>query len=259
MRTNFNKSLLLQRISKELRIRNLKRIEKRKYFGLGKITKEYKELIQKTLFNKTLIKQVISDDLGSFDFTFYLDKLNNSMEAIHSDISKFFEKTLIYGSKKVLNVKGDTIKFKVFEDAGEASKILATQQMDYLKGITENQVSLIKTELSTGSDAGLNINDISTKIMSKVENMTKTRALRIARTEITKTTNQAQINTLKQFGAKHYIYWTANDKKTSKICLKLQGPKSKPKIYDVDKAGRTHPLPVFQSHINCRCTILVKD
>ena len=93
-----------------------------------------------------------------------------------------------------------------------------------------------------------------------MDKFTKGRATTIARTELVKAHNQGQVETMRALDVQTYIYWTTGDKKVSAICKHNQGPRSKPNIYNLNEAGTPNaPLPVLQSHPNCRCTILMND
>ncbi len=90
--------------------------------------------------------------------------------------------------------------------------------------------------------------------------------MRISRSEIVKSHNAGQVDTMQKAGIEHYSYinspeYTSNGKTwPCQICKKLQGPKGREHIYDVQRAGTSekNPLPVTNSHPNCRCSTVIR-
>lgn len=243
------------RLSKEVKVRNKSRIDKKKYFGVGKEIREYKKLIRDTLYDEELLERELRAEESLQD---YFNILNERLLGIRERLRELIFNVMKKGSRRVQTTDGTLLKFEELKDTS-AIDIIANKQFDYLKNITTAQHSLIRKVLVSGQEKGESIDVISTNIRKRVKKLTKARADTIARSEIVKAHNQAQINTMLELGGEKYIYWTAQDKKVSKICKKNQGPKSRPHVYDLRKAGREDPMPVISSHPNCRCTILIQE
>ena len=255
MRRQENLKIRRSNFLKEVRVRNKSRIDKKKYYGIGVNIKDYQKLIIETLYDKDLLERELKSEEGLSD---YFHTLNERLLSIKDDIRAIIFDTMKKGSKRVQDKDGNVLKFEELEDTG-AVDIITNQQFDYLKNVTQAQHEKIRQDLVKGKERGLSVPEISQNIQKSAKQLTEARANTIARSELVKSHNLGQVNTMKQMGATQYIYWTAQDKKVSNICKKLQGYPSKPNVYDLDKAGKGHPLPVKDSHPNCRCCILIKD
>ena len=264
-------SLLLRKRNKVLReakVRNTRRIDKRKYYGIKKNINEYQKIITNTLYQPDLIKQLIEQDTPGTEglrevFSTYLSIISQQMEDEIPKIIALFDDTFVKGGRRVLNRNGEPIKPDVqlteVTDNAALTVVKATQRT-YIRNITEAQEKIILEEISQGITQGKPITEVSAGISSRVEGITKARANTIARTEMVKAHNVGQVETMKVVGASTYIYWNTGDKKVAPICEQNQGPRSNPNIYRLDIAGSpSAPLPVLQSHPNCRCTILIND
>ena len=231
------------------------KIDKKKYYGVKVNIKEYKKSISDYFNNETLLKKAMKgpESLAiKMDRYFFQLKSNYSelLDKAKEILGDAFEK----GSKRVLDNSGGTIKLDEPVDQA-AVDILTNQQTVYYDNLTEAQSRKTNEIIAAGLEDGLSDKEISENITGSIKNISNKRALRIARTEIVKSHTIAQTETMNQAGIKEYNYVTSNDKKVAKICKKNQGPKGREKIYKTELAGTAqNPLPVVNSHPNCRCT-----
>lgn len=252
----------LAKRSREVRVRNTKRIDRRKYFGVKRQMKEYEKLILNNLYDEELFNNVVlessKENLSDF-FSQYLSVLSERFFDMRDEIDGFFNKSFERGSKRVQDRNGNPIRVDEVVDS-RALEVLKQQQFTYLSNITEKQSEIVQSEIAKGITEGLSSEQVALNMQSKVESLTKARALTISRTELVKAHNEGQLNTMRSVGAEKYIYWTTGDKKVAEICRIHQGSRSNPNVYSLNQAGTTsNPLPVVNSHPNCRCTILIAD
>lgn len=82
--------------------------------------------------------------------------------------------------------------------------------------------------------------------------MTKARANRIARSEVIRASAAGTKQAMTEMGVKYYIWITAQDRDVCPICKKIARRR-----YVVGDAYS--PMPVKDSHPNCRCAIVSAD
>lgn len=230
-------------------------INKKKYYGVKINVKQYKSAIS-SYFNNTKLLSSILKGKESLNqkMNKYFFELSNDYSALliqaRSILGDSFEK----GTKRVLDSKGNTISMDEPVDQ-RAVDILTTQQTVYYDNLTHAQSTKTNKIIAKGLEEGKTNIEIADEIESSIKNISNTRALRIARTEIVKSHTIAQTETMIQAGIEEYNYITSNDRKVSKICKHNQGAKGREKIYKTELAGTPqNPLPVINSHPNCRCT-----
>lgn len=254
------------KVSCEVNVRNRKRIEETKYTGVKRNMQKYQKLIYETMYDPNLIKELIKEDntltegLGDV-FQKYLEIIRNRLVGLVDEIDELFDDTYEKGSKRIMTKNGETVNVDEEEiNENPTLQIIKTRQFEYLENITQQQQKIVQQELTNSVSKGLSIEDTATNMTKRIDGMTKARARTISRTEIVKAHNEGQVQTMRNLGVSTYIYWTAGDSKVADICRHNQGPRSKPKIYQLNGAGTPNqPLPVINSHPNCRCSILIND
>jgi len=243
----------------EVTVRNRKKIDRTKYYGIKKLIKEYSNTIKETLFNEEKLKEAIKKQVNPQEsLNDYFNDLNEELYKALDKIKQFIEETAKKSSKRVLTKSGKAVKFEEIKDSLSID-FLASQQIEYIENITNSQRQKIIELLTDGIEKGKSIQEISETIVNEIKHLTDVKATMIARTELIKTSALSQVETMKRYGAKTYIYWTAGDRRVCKVCKKLQGSRENPNIYDINLAGKSSPIPVISSHPNCRCVILIND
>ena len=230
------------------------KINKRKYYGVKKDIQGYKVSISNYFNNPTLLNKFLKGKENiKVKMDKYFFKLSSDYSSLLVEAKTFLSDSFEKGSKRALDNSGNTIKLDEPVDQG-AVDILVNQQTTYYDNLTEAESKKTNEIIAKGLEEGSSEADIVEEIKSEIKDISNTRASRIARTEIVKSHTVAQTETMKQAGIDEYNYITANDKKVSKICRKNQGAKGREKIYKTALAGTTeNPLPVLNSHPNCRC------
>lgn len=230
-------------------------------YGIGTEYKEYKKLINDTffdekLFNEYIIKPEYSENLSD-GFNLYLSALNEKINGIWQDISNIITKSFNKGTKKVFDKDGNRVKIGEIKDKRGIDFIIANQQR-YLKNLARDQAIKVSKVIADGRNKGLSVTQIVNKMQSEVKSLTKSRATTIARTEIVRSHNQGQLQTMKELEIEKYDYVTAGDDRVSDICRRYEQEGIERGGYIVSLAGtESNPLPSTNSHPNCRCMVVV--
>jgi SPP1 gp7 family putative phage head morphogenesis protein len=241
-------------------------IDKKKYYGVKSAEKQYRKLIFETFYDPNLINSLLSEHLAFIQKEDFNDVVYNYFAEINKRIGELLEQakeilmdSFEKGSKRVLDKEGGVVKFDEITDT-EAIDTLINKQVDYYEGISEAQSKKVNEIIADGLDKGQSPEKISDEISSSIRSISSKRAMRISKTEIVKSHVLGQVQTMKSAEIATYNYITENDSKVSKICKHNQGPKGREKIYQVQYAGTPdNPLPVINSHPNCRCTVVIND
>lgn len=132
----------------------------------------------------------------------------------------------------------------------EKVKLLAGRVYTELKGVTDAMSQQLGRELTDGLVQGLSPRDIARNMAKRVDNMTKTRAEVIARTEIVRAHAEGQLDSLEAMGVEELgvmAEWsTTKDLKVCKLCAPLQGI-----VLKIKEARGILPR-----HPNCRCAFV---
>ncbi len=232
-------------------------INKKKFYGIKLNIKEYQKKIIEHFYKKQDLDNLIKGEKSlSEKITDYFNGLTN-YESILEKARELFKDSFIKGAKRVLNNSGDKIDVAPEEFAESSIELIINQQKKYLEDLTKVQKEKVNGIIKQGINNGQPNEEIAKEIKSSIKKITNVRAMRIARTEIVKVHTIAQTQTLKKAEIEKYNYITANDHKVCPICKKYQGPKGREKIYKTELAGTIdNPLPVINSHPNCRCVIV---
>lgn len=179
----------------------------------------------------------------------------DKVEKLNKESTKVFKKAMDKGADKLTDVTGKILKLDKPSYDVQINQ-LVENNLKYVKDLGNDQQKLIIKKLQAGIKDGKTYEQMSDDITKSVRGMTKARANLIARTEVTRATNVSMEKTMKANGFRTYFYLTAGDDRVSDICnknsfgnVKGTGP-MQPHL--VGKG----PLPVKDSHPNCRCTIV---
>ena len=236
-----------------------KKINARKLYGVLSNIKEYKKAIFETFYDEKELDKLIKDhSTEALDFIGdYFEKINRSINDLLQKARDFILDSFTKGASRVRDNKGDLVRIDVTPDE-TAIDILLQDQENYFKGLSRDQSKRINKIIADGMNSGKSTKAIAGELKNRIKRLTLSRANTIAKSEIVKAHNKGQIETMKLAGVEYYNYITSNDSKVSKICKAHQGPIGREKKYRVDLAGsQDNPLPVVNSHPNCRCTTVI--
>lgn len=127
-------------------------------------------------------------------------------------------------------------------------ELLATRAFEELRGISSQMAQQMNRILAQGMVDGKGAVEIAREMAKKVDGLTKTRALVIARTEIINAHAEGQLDAFEELGVGELgvdvEFSTAGDDRVCPQCSALEG-----KIYTVEEARGVIPV-----HPNCRCS-----
>lgn len=152
------------------------------------------------------------------------------------------------GKVKVTSPLGKPTQFNTVGSTNtlEKIKLISGRTFNDLKGVTDDMAMKITRELTDGLAKGLNPKVIAKNLADKVD-ISESRALTIARTEITRAHAEGQLDAFKSLGVAELgvaAEWnTAGDGNVCKLCAPLDGI-----VVKIEEA--TGMLP---RHANCRC------
>lgn len=127
-------------------------------------------------------------------------------------------------------------------------KLLYTRSYEDLKGVTAAMSTKMSRVLTDGMARGDGVQPIARKLAAEVKDITRKRALVIARTEVIHAHAEGQLDGMEDLGITEteaeVEFSTAGDDGVCPICEALQG-----KVYKVAEAHGIIPV-----HPNCRCS-----
>lgn len=228
------------------------KINKKKHFGIKSNIKKYEKIIKDTFSEKELMKIVknftgIESRQADLKRSFF-ELLKSSAIA---DIMNLLEKSFDKGGKRVLNTKGKNVKLgKVMNKSGLA--FMRNRQLNHLSNIADKTAEKVDKTLTKGFQEGWGMDKITKSIQEDTKTTTKNKAKTIARSEIIKASSIGTKQSMKEAGIEKYMWITAQDNKVCPLCERMHGKKYK--VEDIHA-----PIPVQDTHPNCRCTIVMAD
>jgi HK97 family phage portal protein len=212
-------------------------VEVKKYFRdqekevLKNVTEEYKGLKP----NEFIMK-------GVEDVVFDMDKaVSAGISLITPNIRKFLEQGAEMGDSITGgNFVSDTITERFIKDRAKffATTINDTTSEAIIKTLTE------ALELNEG------VADIQERIKTVYNEAETYRTERIARTEVSASLNEGNVQSFKQAGIEQVEWLAIVDNVTSDECISNDG--------EIREIGKEFPAGVTQppTHVNCRCSVL---
>lgn len=119
-------------------------------------------------------------------------------------------------------------------------------------GVLRTYQDQIVTALASGEFDGQNPINVARELAARFD-AGEYNWERLARSEIAQAQSTGKLDLYREQGVTTYDYETAGDGKVSRICLELEAASP----YRLDDLAS--PLPMRDSHPNCRCTIVARD
>lgn len=189
-------------------------------------------------FNEWLQEQINSDILSVNDEIYWT---NDYIDSAYKSGTKHANKLLNDGGVETLSIDG-ALALPINKNSLE---LLYTRTYEGLKGITADMSTQMSRILAQGFADGKNPNDIAREMSLKIDNITRTRAKTLARTEVINTHANATLNNFEAAGVQNVKVipeWLAAAD-ACPICRALAE-----KEYTLKEARGMIP-----AHPNCRC------
>ena len=257
---------------KRLKIAHRK-INRKKYYGVGVEIEKYTDLIEDAVdFEKAVDVLQNAQETVKEEFTTcedLIDKISSlitikdlsSDTGLYADIQAVIEDSFRKGTRRLFTKNGDRVDVDEFVDENVVSELM-NEQDDYIENLSQAINDEVQETLRKGYSKGLSGNELADKLEKNVKNVSRNRAKRIARSELTKASSRATEKTMDKAGVKKFMWLSARDSTVCKpgnfsenfngkeftSCREYDGT-----TWDKDMA---HPKPVEHSHPNCRCTLV---
>ena len=245
-----------------------KKINRRKHYGIGVEQKHYRDLIR-SLFDPADVDTVLgpyrepAEALRPQDVPVVIAQLGSPrfrdpvvLQSIAELLSTCFSK----GSRRVFTKTGDAIAPVSLTNTA-AVEALAGEQINYLKNIDVSIREKIRDLLLEGIQEGQPMDALIRDIKAQHASIVDHQAERLARSETIKASSLGQDQAMRDAGIEEYIWLSARDRR---VCQPPRDPSRRHlKHYCSELDGRVfslkdpqRPLPVRDTHPNCRCTLV---
>lgn len=202
---------------------------------------------------KILGRRELSDDWDEVDAPDLMEKFDRVIEVTitipgQGVVKKFTTRAYTAGglrSSQFLSSLGVKAVFSILPADRAALDILVTRDLSGLKGITDEMSKQIMAEITDGMLRGDSMDKVAKAIDDRIDNIGRTRAEMLARTETMKAFNEGALTQYDKHGITEVEWLAAPGERTCDECLSLDGQR-----FPID--GR----PDCPVHPNCRCVLL---
>lgn len=264
---NFQRKDIVDRKVDRVNEVNTNRINKRKYYGVGVEKKEYKEAIDYHV-NHTAAIQSLEDqivDVGSAsedlaeDIVGRGDFLRENADAVVEDVEEPLTNSFEKGTRRAFDEQGDTLPPADPEDSLED---ILQEQKNYINKLTSEMRQKAIEIIRSGLAAGLAKSTIISNLRNELKSLQENRGETIAETETVAAAGLGAVATFKENGVSKLRWIAEIDTKTCEegaFTTTYNGTTytSCPELHqeEFDISGN-HPVPVRDSHVNCRCVLV---
>lgn len=180
---------------------------------------------------------------------------DKKLEKYTKSTVKTYTKAMDMGGSKVTDMTGKKVKLAKPNYDVQINSLVENNLKD-VKNLGEDQKKVMIKKLQVGIKEGKSYGEMSTDINKSVKGMTESRAKTIASNEVNLAVSKSMEKTLKANGFIWYFYLTAGDDRVSDICnINSFGNKNGTGDMQRHMTGKG-PIPVRDSHIRCRCSIV---
>lgn len=249
-----------------------RKINRKKHYGIGVEINNYKEKVREAVDIEKAVdtlknnkkedyktKQDLIDSIAALVSVQQLGQNNELQAAITGIFSDSFKK----GTRRLFTKQGDRVDVDQFVDQAAVSNIMKDQDK-YFQNLTQDVQQKTEDVLRQGFEEGKGTSEIARNLEQEIDSFTRNRAETIARSECIKASSEGTKATMEKAGVKKFTWLSARDStvcekgsfesnfngKTYTSCRELDGE-------TFDKDGY-HPMPVRDSHPNCRCTLVAE-
>ena len=250
-----------KKIRRKQRVFNRK-IDARKYYGVGVNEKKYNEILQDAFSIEKIIEgagfqellrtrwlQTSKEDLEDIQNQARL--LLGPNQSQQNEITELLVDSWGKGTRRVLNNEGDNVAKQILgggeEIIEDRLRNILAEQNTYYNNLRDEVSEKINEVIRRGRSTGESTSEITRRIREEAGNLTKHRASTISRTEVTKAHTEATKQVMRQAQIQRVIWLATLDRRTCQTCEDLNET-----VWDLEEA----PTPVQDTHPNCRCTLI---
>ena len=214
-----------------------------------KLINDYSDIIYKAYANDRYISLIQDKVLQNADLQEDFQLFSKLLkDKIILKVSDIIEKATDLASHKILDEHANPVNipipaYNLFKQEQVSQNLYYISKVDDY--IQQKAVDIV----TQGIQQGLSTVDIAKQLTAKIPQIAKNRAKVIARSQLIQLSANAQEIAMKSNGFDEYTWVTAHDNRVCPICKALDGKTFK-------FSDPNHPLPVKDTHPNCRCVIV---
>jgi SPP1 gp7 family putative phage head morphogenesis protein len=250
---------------------NTKRINKRKYYGVGVEIDEMKEALQQHFTHTSVIDNLQSSLAGvekmsevseafpedvATQTNFLREDTDAAVEDLEQPLSNSYEK----GTRRAFNSQGDSLSPP--DNVDEQINEILQEQKNYIRKLDNDLQEKARQIIRDGVRQGLAKSVIVENLRSELKNMIENRSSTIANTEVVAAAGAGVMATFQANDVQKVVWVSSQDEKVCKpgnfrttyngttytSCRELDG--------ETFEIPGNFPEPVLESHPNCRCTLV---
>lgn len=248
-----------------------RKINRKKYYGVGVEIENYVDKVRdavdvskavnylKSREAETAKKEALIDDAAMMVSV----KSLSDNPALYSSISAVFGDSFQKGTRRLFTKSGDRVDVDQFTDESAISGLM-NKQDDYFQKLSEDVGNKTRDTLRQGLEEGKSMQEMGKELEQNVDEFTRNRADTIARSEVIKASSKGTEATMDKAGVDEFMWLSARD---SRVCKAEDNSWSENfngttyrscRDYDGETFHKdmNHPMPVRDSHPNCRCTMV---
>lgn len=226
-----------------------RKVSKRKHYGVQTRIDKYAEMMRRSVRLDPVLQrlQELEENIGVVEELLRLVQVNSGFTADEErQVQDLLRESFERGSKRVFNLQGDAIRpSDPPSDIAIAS--LFDDQRGYLSKIVNDVGDVVVSEVGKALSGEQSVFDAQRAIEKRGRNVSRYRAERIARSEMIKASAKGTQQSFVELGVDSVVWLATEDSRTCQTCLDL---------HMSEWSTKRAPLPVQDSHPNCRCTLV---
>jgi len=249
-----------------------RKINRKKYYGVGVEIEKYKDTVANAVDVSDAVevlrnnrqesfrtKESLIDKIMSLVTVTNLSKDNQLFASISGIFSDSFKK----GTRRLFTKKGKRVDVDQFVDEGAVSNLMQDQDK-YFSNLSNDVTNKMEDTLRQGLEEGKSNQQMAKELEQVSDNFTRNRAETIARSEVIKASSQGTKSTMDKAGIEEFMWLSARNEDVCDGDNFHENFNGKTFTNCRDYDGATwhkdglHPMPVENSHPNCRCTLVAE-
>lgn len=251
---------------------NTNRINKRKYYGIGVEKREFEETLDYHV-NHTAVSKAFDDSIANLNTESFRQKeqliddvlnsarfLRSGTDEVVNDLAPKIRDSFEKGTRRAFNSAGETLPKP--ENIEERVTELVDSQANYVSKLVNDLRGKARQILSEGISSGKSETEIKNELDSELKSLKDNRSETIAESETVKAAGEGTEATFDSNGVTEVMWVAEIDSKTCesgafRVSYNGTTYTSCRELHETsfDRTGN-HPVPVENSHPNCRCLLV---